>query len=740
MDRSHRKKTTKTKNYNDLASIWIDLTELLRPPERMTVSESSEKYVQLNNPGSYIGPYRVSQAPYMQEPMNVLVSRQFTSCAFVGPAQSSKTESLILSWIAYSVKVDPMDMIVYNPTQSAARDFSSRRVDRMHRNSPEIGSVLLKNRDSDNKYDKHYRTGMILNLSWPTVTEFAGRPVGRIALTDYDRMPDDIDGDGNPFDLGSKRTTTFGSFAMTLAESSPSRPIENNKWIKNTPHEAPPCKGILGLYNRGDRRRFYWPCPHCDSYFEGRWTMIKWKTKRTVLETAETAYMEPPCCGKPITQQQRFDMLQWGVWLKDGETLDSEGNKCGEGVRSSMASFWLFGVAAAFTNWTNLTVSYLNALDQFEKTGSEEELKKFFNTDLAEPYVAKAAELERLPEVFKARAEKLPFREIEEVERIDRPNSTGSAIRPLVPAGVRFIVACVDVQTNMFVVQVHGILPGEPFDIVVIDRFSIRKSKRVDLQGESEWVKPGTYVEDWSEVTSNVINASYELSDGSGRRMMVRYTVCDSGGEAGVTTQAYNYQRHLKREGLSGRFHLVKGDPLPSRPLTQIVFPDSNQRDKLAAARGDVPVMLINSNRVKDMLSNRLDCVTPGKGMFRFPNWLPDWWFAEMCSEIRTDKGWVRTGRRRNEGIDLSYYCIAACVSVMIRVDGIDWDNAPGWASPWKTNDLIVDATSKEAFAMSDKAVYDFASLGKVLAGSPGVANGRANSMPAFAGGGSGLP
>ena len=174
----------------------------------------------------------------MQEPMNTLQSREFTGCVFVGPAQSSKTESLILSWIAYSVKVDPMDMIVYNPTQSAARDFSSRRVDRMHRNSPEIGNIMLKNRDSDNKYDKHYRTGMILNLSWPTVTEFAGRPVGRIALTDYDRMEDDIDGDGNPFDLGSKRTTTFGSFAMTLAESSPSRPVANNKWIKATPHES----------------------------------------------------------------------------------------------------------------------------------------------------------------------------------------------------------------------------------------------------------------------------------------------------------------------------------------------------------------------------------------------------------------------------------------------------------------------------------------------------------------------
>ena len=26
--------------------------------------------------------------------------------------------------------------------------------------------------------------------------------------------------------------------------------------------------GILSLYNRGDRRRWYWPCPHCGEYFQ----------------------------------------------------------------------------------------------------------------------------------------------------------------------------------------------------------------------------------------------------------------------------------------------------------------------------------------------------------------------------------------------------------------------------------------------------------------------------------------
>ncbi len=692
----------------------------MKPPERITISQAAERHIRLSNAGSYIGPFRTDFAPYMQEPMDVLTSRLFSSTAFCGPAQSGKTEAMILCWLGYSVRIDPMDMTVYSPTMAASRDFSVRRISRLHRNSPDIGQVMLKDRDSDNKFDKHYKTGMILSLSWPTVTEFAGKPIPRVALTDYDRMDDDIGGDGNAFDLASKRTTSFGSFAMTVAESSPSRPIENPKWIRKSPHEAPPCKGILGLYNRGDRRRWYWPCPSCGKYFEGRWDMLKWQSKATHLDSAETVIMEAPCCSYKIKPDQRQGMQEFGTWLKDGESIDPITNrKVGKGVRSDMASFWMFGVAAAFTTWKQLVMTYLNAMAQFEKTGSEEELKKFFNTDLAEPYKPKQDDLQRLPETLKSRAEHFPVQEVTSLQRIWRESNRDTNIEPMVPAGVRFLLATVDVQQNMFVVQVHGILPGDPFDVVVIDRFSIRKSLRLDHMGESMWVKPGTYLEDWSEVTSEVIERTYELSDGSGRRMGIKFTGCDSGGASRTTTNAYEFYRKIRKDGDAGRFHLLKGDPLPSRPTTQITFPDSNQRDKLAAAKGDVPVMLLNSNVLKDSLVNRLDCVEPGKGMFRFPDWLPDWWFNEMCAEIRTEKGWESTSYRRNEGFDLSYYVIALCMSSVLRVNSIDWNNPPAWATSWAnggSNFLVTKEAGAELFAKYDEPVYDFSKLGAALA------------------------
>lgn len=321
------KKTTT--RYRSVEHIVASLAKLLRPPKRRTVAECAGKYRYLNNAGAYVGPWLNTKAPYLVEPMNELDSREFEGAVFVGPAQSGKTDALILNWITFGVKADPMDMIVYSPTNTSARDFSIRRIDRLHRHSKKVGAKLLKNRDADNKFDKHYDNGMLLTLGWPTVDQLSGKPVPRVALTDYDRMDDDIGGDGSAYDLAAKRTTTFGSFKMALAESSPSKPIENTRWIASSPHEAPPAKGILSLYNRGDRRRWYWPCPHCSAYFEGRFTHLEWDDKNDPLASAETVRMICPTCGHRIMPDDRHEMQQWGMWVKDGEGVDAKGRRFG---------------------------------------------------------------------------------------------------------------------------------------------------------------------------------------------------------------------------------------------------------------------------------------------------------------------------------------------------------------------------------------------------------------------------
>ncbi|MBH0073885.1 phage terminase large subunit family protein, partial [Pseudoalteromonas sp. NZS127] len=177
--------------------------------------------------------------------------------AFVGPARCGKTEGLITGWMAHAVVNDPGDMAIIHMSQEKAREFSKTTVDRALRHSPDLAALVSRNANADNTFDKSFRHGMWLKIGWPTVSNLSGSTYRYVAFTDYDRMPDDVGGEGAPFPLGLKRTQTFLSRGMCLVESSPGRDIEDPNWKPSTPHEAPawlsPAPGATSKTRTGNR-------------------------------------------------------------------------------------------------------------------------------------------------------------------------------------------------------------------------------------------------------------------------------------------------------------------------------------------------------------------------------------------------------------------------------------------------------------------------------------------------------
>lgn len=230
-----------------------------------------------------------------------------------------------------------------------------------------------------------------------------------MALTDYDRFPENIDGEGDGFSLASKRTTTFMSAGMTLAESSPGREITDVKWRRSSPHEAPPTTGILSLYNRGDRRRWYWPCPHCGDWFQPAMeNMVGYRDNPDLMAASEAARIQCPHCRALIQPEQKRGLNNRGVWLKEGQFINKDGEISGEARRSRIASFWMEGPAAAYQTWQQLVYKLLTAEEEYERTGSEETLKAVINTDWGLPYLPRISLDQRKAETLIARAEKLP--------------------------------------------------------------------------------------------------------------------------------------------------------------------------------------------------------------------------------------------------------------------------------------------------------------------------------------------
>lgn len=701
--------------FDSIERMIVAAAEAVRPPERLTVAEAAVKYRFVNNPGSYVGQWDNDIAPYLVEPMELMTSTAFTGGVFVGPAQCGKTE-LFINWLTHTVICDPADMMLIQTSQTTARDFSMRRVDRLHRHSRDVGSRVIVSRTTDNVFDKRYISGMILTLSYPSINELSGRPVPRLWLTDYDRMSQDVDGEGSPFDLARKRATTFRSNGMTYAESSPGFEVEDVRWIRKSPHEAPPTQGILALYNRGDRRRWYWRCVSCQYAFEPDFNLLNIPKSADPVDAAEATTLVCPTCGQIYEHSfnertgvpGKNQLNKQGRWLADGQVWRPSGIVEGVPARSDIFSHWLKGVAAAFTDWKTLALNYLKAKAEFERTGNQEALKTTVTTDQGNPYVPEGLAAERTPEDLKGRAVELQQNEV--------------------PLGVLFLVATIDVQRHRFVVQVQGV--GAGGDIWVLDRFDIIKSTRLDADGDRAWVAPGSYWEDWTLLIDLVIKRAYPLSDGSGRQMAIKIVLCDSGGAEGVTANAYEFWRFLRDGPASGeedkfpswspnlhrRFFLLRGQPAVGAPRVALTYPDAERKDRKAGARGEIPVLSLNSNLLKDQLNGSLDRLEPGGGRIVFPRWLGDTFYKELCVEIRDPKkGWVNPRNYRNESWDLLAYCIAACIH--LHVDMWDWGAVTeSWALPWDRNALVFRPDSgPKPFDHQKQEGYDLERLAEDL-------------------------
>lgn len=678
-----------TQALGEVASAWPALV----PPARMSVSAGATKNLRIKKPSGAFGPWDRNETPYMIRPMDLLASRKYSAVVFVGPARSGKTAALGEGWVSHAVVNDPGDMAIYQMTQEKAREYSKTRVDRMIRNSPalrEMRSVVARD---DNLHDKQFKNGMWLRIAWPTVANMSSSDYRYVFGTDYDRWPDDIDGEGDGWTLMGKRTQTFGSRGKVCAESSPGRVVKDPDWKPTAPHEAPPVGGILGVYNLSTRERFYWRCPHCAEPFEAApgLGLFRLPSDDELLDgikdidihkfAQQHARVACHACGAYIGFDQRATMNRAGVWLTAGLTMDALGRISGNPVKSSTAGFWLGGVAAAYQKWPELISKHLMALKSFSLTGGEQELKTTANLDQGVPYLSRL-----LADAGK---------------RQGQPGVDLARERFVVPDDTRFLVASVDVQAGKspwFSVQVHAV--GADRQEWLVDRYSIKQSRREGIGDEYAPLDPAGYPEDWDLLTEKVVQATYRTSR-AGVEIGVRVVVVDSGGEDGVTDKALAWYRRLKLDGIHRNVFLTKGNNRKTDWYVRKTMVGGKHEVR------DVPLHLFDSFKFKDMVFAGLQRRMPGPGYLHFPpargarhpeSWVTDAFFDELNAEVRNPDGTYTQIRARNETLD---HCVM--IRVGISIIGADkekfWVSPPAWALPLADNSEVVSSDVRREVA-----------------------------------------
>ena len=663
--------------YATARSVRQGVAEMIRPPRRIRVSEGA-RVLQVANAAGAAGSWDPDTTPYMVEPLDTTGSRHYEAVVFVGPARSGKTISLIDARLAYLITCNPADAMVVQMSKDAAEDYSKTRIARSIAASPELRSRLSPRAHDDNILLKFFRSGMSLRMGWPSVSVLSGKDIHDVLMTDVDNYTGDLTID-ECFGLGLKRTQTYMSAGMVVAESSPATDYADGAWKPLNPHQGPPAAGIAALYARGDRRRWYWPCPECGERFQAApgydgfaLPPMEELLERVVLDDVQNmarhySLLHCPHCGVGLQHRWKDGMNRSGVWAAEGQVVHADGTVTGERPEARIASYWLGGVAASYQSWESLIERYLQALRTFATTGEERPLKTTHNVDGAINYVPMAARSASDPNEMQERAEVW---------------AAGA-----VPAGVRFLLGEVDVQANRFVVLVLGFGIGESGQLErwVVDSFTLRTSKREDGSGGFLPLDPPKYLEDWERLVEKVISRRYPLDDATGRSMPVHAVGIDWGGKSGTSVRALEFWRSLKARKLHARVRLIKGDARREGGLFRETFPDSSKRrDRKSGSKGDVPQLLLNVDRLKDTVDANVKRAEPGPGYYHFPDWLPEAFYAELTAESRTAKGWENLAKRRNEAFDLCGY--AEGMALWLKVPAINWTMPPPWAAPWDDN------------------------------------------------------
>jgi phage terminase large subunit GpA-like protein len=528
--------------------------------------------------------------------------------------------------------------------------------------------------DSDNRFDKHFKSGMILSLGHPVISHFSGRSIKYVILSDSDRFPLSIGGEGSAIDLGRKRLTVYGSAGILYVESSIGWDVTDANWRQKTPHEAPPAAGILSAYNSGTRCLWYWTCLDCEKPFEGDFKLLTWTNSDDLNVIKSSVRLGCPHCGTLYQHKKhKRELNAGGRWISEAEIMGLPEQP------NSTESFWLKGTAAAFVDWETLVLRFLKAQQELTRTGDENPLRAVTNTDLGLPYLPVAA--------LRARSAEDLMRRAEDWEPGTLPADD-----------IQIAIGSADVQGNRFVCSVHGFAIREDgIHAYCLDRKEIMWSNRHDVEGRQLPLDPAAHVSDWS-----TLNALLEMAFGQkGQNILpVSFLVVDSGGRDGVATAAYQWWRRLG--SMRQRVRLVKGEGGPSvssekRPRVRETLVGGVQLG--TTKKPDVPLLLLNSNELKD-------CIAAEMSRLHLPAWLDDKVFEELVSEVKDDKNnWVKTSRAvRNEQWDLLYYARAALIYLGAERWGDKWQNMPpylkkpsGTVSTIKKESSSIDNQTQES-------------------------------------------
>ncbi len=626
---------TQTKRDRLLSSIRKGWT----PPPRISVPDWADRYRKLaKEAGSTSGNWETETVEIARGPMLAATESGVHIITVMCCTQLMKT-ALLENLFGYFAHLDPCPMLLLQPKEDAAEQFSKERITPLVRVTPVLRDLIGGNKQKNSKETLLYKsfTGGFLALAGAgSPDNLARRPIRVLLADEVDKYP--ITREGDPITLAEERTATFGLNWLSVRACSPTVEDESR---------------IAASYEDSDQRRASVACPHCGHrQFPDFFKHIHWPSDGDKHHTKQ-AMIHCESCGTGWSEGDRLRSLrtiQWHqtkpfeccgtrhvplnlyeqAWHADDSTAVSKVWQWSASERHAVHRVVCpdcgklavdnihagYQASKLFSPWqkdkpSDIAEKYLKA-----KGDPDKELA-WWNTQMGLPHRPNYGK--RLPvDVLLAR------REVFSAE---------------VPDGVAVLTAGIDTQNDRLEVEVVGWGKDEESWSVAFDVIE------GDLETAEPWLRLDAY-----------LKQVWRRADGRGFTIMA---AChDSGGNHAQKVYEFSQER------LGRRIWAIKGESATNGKRSPI-WPNKRPTSK---TRAKFRPIILGVNSAKDSIRSRLHIEQPGPGYMHFSTDRDMGYFTQLTSERLVMKEaagqrysvWELPNGKANEALDCRVYAYAA--------------------------------------------------------------------------------
>ncbi|MGG5811458.1 phage terminase large subunit family protein [Falsiroseomonas sp. CW058] len=616
------------------------------PPPRISVPEWADRYRQLaKEAGARSGRWDTGTVEVARGPMLAVTEPGVHVITVMVCTQLLKT-ALLENVFGYHAHLDPCPMLLLQPKEAAAEQFSKERITPMVRATPVlrdlVGTSSTRSADETLLF-KSFPGGFLALAGAGSPDNLARRPI-RILLSDeVDKYP--VTREGEPIAIAEERTASFDTNWLSIRACSPTVEDESR---------------IAASYDASDQRRASLACPHCGHrQFPDFFRHVQWE-KDGPVHRPETARIHCDSCSRAWSEGERLRALRTARWHQTRPFTCC-------GIRQSPIeaynTAWRHadvpepertgrGIAAAWDWWagprhavyrarcaTCGTWPVNNHHAGFQAGKLYSPWQKDRPQDIAAKWLLAQGDEDRKQVWWNTQAG-LPYRPTAgKAVVLDALLARAETWAGEVPHGVALLTAGIDVQHDRVEVEIVGWGRHE-------ESWSVAQEV---IEGD-----PDTDAL-WDRVDALLLRRFHRED---GRPFRIEAACIDTGGHS--TQKVYSFCKARLGRKVWG----IKGESARNGTRSP-VWPTKRPT---AATRSSYRPIIIGVNAAKDVVRNRLALETPGPGFMHVPAERDVGWYQQLLAERLVKKSvgavtyrvWEPIPGRANEALDCRVYAYAA--------------------------------------------------------------------------------